>query len=70
MKFLKLSIFAIALGFFASSCGDKNNTTDDNMTDTSTIVEPVPPANPTEDFQADSTIHPVDTMPGATTPVE
>ncbi len=41
MKLVKLSIFALAMGLFATSCGDTTNE-DEMMEDTTTVITTEP----------------------------
>ncbi len=55
MKTLKLAAFAVALGFFAASCGNSENT-DATAVDTTVIEAPVEtPAAPVEPTPVDTT---------------
>jgi hypothetical protein len=61
MKTLKLAAFALALGFFAASCGNSETTTNEG-TDTTVVapeaqpeVAPAPEVAPTTDTTATST---------------
>ena len=58
MKALKLGVFALALGFFAASCGNSNETTppvDSPAVEAQPEVTPVPETAPTTDTTATST---------------
>lgn len=63
MKTLKLAAFAIALGFFAASCGGNTETTE-NTTDTTVVA---PEAQPEVAPAPEATPAPADTTATSTT---
>lgn len=80
MKFVKFSVLALALGFFAVSCNNDSTTTESTTTDTTAtmapaapVTEPAPAAPMTTDSAA--TMAPaagtnMDTMHTSTTTTE
>lgn len=67
MKFLKFGIFALALGFFATSC---TNGTDNAAKDQNAETEQVDQATPATPATMDSTENQGDTIEQTTPPTE
>jgi hypothetical protein len=65
MKFVKLSIVAMAMGLFVASCGNNENA--ENKTEDSTAMAPAPEATPAPAPAAADTAMKADTAAKAAT---